>query len=104
MTSSYTVAQNAFPFPSNIARLNSIGMHYYTYRQTVIQIHQEGLTKIYNRCNNSHEKAQDIIELRELHHEMVSTSKARPSRQKRVGVRFRLRLSKMALGVARALQ
>ena len=59
-----------FPFPLSTSYLNDIGERYYTHRQSIMQLRQEGLTKIYNRFHNPEETAADIHKLRELHVEM----------------------------------
>lgn len=59
-----------FPLPLSIYRLNGIAERYYTHRQSVMQIRQEGLTKTYNRFHNPQESGSDILELRRLHVEM----------------------------------
>jgi very-short-patch-repair endonuclease len=59
-----------FPFPKNTNELETIGSTYYTYRQTIMQTRQEGLTKTYNRFHNPDETAPDIQKLRELHIQM----------------------------------
>ena len=43
---------------------------YYQHRQSIMLIYHEGLTKTYNRFHDSHETAEDIVQLRELHKEM----------------------------------
>src|ERR1051326_7020365 len=40
------------------------------HRQSIMLACQEGLTKTYNRFHNPHEKAADIVKLRESHREM----------------------------------
>jgi hypothetical protein len=62
-----------FPFPENMADLYDIGERYYTHRQSIMKARQEGLTKTYNRFHDQHEKASDIVKLRELHREMDET-------------------------------
>ena len=59
-----------FPFPRKIDALMGIGSSYHKWRQEIMVIHQEGLTKIYNRFHNSKEKSADIAHLRGLHVEM----------------------------------
>nr|WP_204368631.1 type IIL restriction-modification enzyme MmeI [Neosynechococcus sphagnicola] len=73
-----TDAFETFPFPTpdpsdlstQFPTLNTIGETYYTHRQAVMQIRQEGLTKTYNRFHDATETASDIQKLRELHIEM----------------------------------
>jgi hypothetical protein len=59
-----------FPFPADMDRLNDIGERYCTYRQSIMLMRQEGLTKTYNHFHNPDEHASDIVKLRELHKEM----------------------------------
>jgi hypothetical protein len=59
-----------FPFPTSTSNLEEIGEKYYTYRQSIMQTRQEGLTKTYNRFHNPEETAADIQQLRSLHIEM----------------------------------
>lgn len=59
-----------FPFPLSTSNLEEIGEKYYTHRQSIMQTHQQGLTKTYNRFHNRDETAADIQQLRELHIEM----------------------------------
>ena len=59
-----------FPFPPHLEGIDSIGERYYTHRQSIMLTRQEGLTKTYNRFHDSHETAEDIVQLRELHKEM----------------------------------
>jgi hypothetical protein len=61
---------NTFPFPRDVNVLDSIGKLYYNHRQSIMLARQEGLTKTYNRFHDQHEKALDIVRLRELHKEM----------------------------------
>jgi methylase of polypeptide subunit release factors len=69
---SYTPTTNfeTFPFPKMMENLEGIGKIYYEHRQQIMLTRQEGLTKTYNRFHNTHEKAEDIRKLRELHVEM----------------------------------
>ena len=69
---SYTPTTNfeTFPLPIKADDLENIGEKYYNYRQRIMQTHQEGLTKTYNRFHNPKEIAADIQKLRELHVEM----------------------------------
>jgi hypothetical protein len=59
-----------FPFPKNLTALEPIGETYYTHRQSIMQTHQQGLTKTYNRFHNPDETAPDITHLRQLHIQM----------------------------------
>lgn len=59
-----------FPFPQNTNSLNKIGQSYYDFRQSVMLLHQEGLTDTYRRFHNPNETSADIAKLRELHVEM----------------------------------
>jgi hypothetical protein len=59
-----------FPFPSELQRLDDVGERYHLHRQSIMLARQEGLTKTYNRFHDSHEVAEDIVWLRELHKEM----------------------------------
>jgi hypothetical protein len=67
-----------FPFPENtdtletpvLRELEAIGEHYYTHRQTIMQTHQEGLTKSYNRFHDPTCTDPDIQTLRGLHIQM----------------------------------
>ncbi|MCY6492299.1 Eco57I restriction-modification methylase domain-containing protein [Leptolyngbya sp. GGD] len=71
-------AFETFPFPtldppdlsSQFPILNAIGETYYTHRQSIMQVRQEGLTKTYNRFHDPDETADDIHKLRSLHIEM----------------------------------
>ncbi|QWF69697.1 hypothetical protein KEF85_09945 [Methylomonas paludis] len=59
-----------FPFPATLDDLETIGECYCQYRQLIMQMRQEGLTKTYNRFHNTGETAADIAEMRRLHVEM----------------------------------
>ena len=59
-----------FPFPESTSNLETIGETYYNHRQAIMQTHQEGLTKTYNRFHDPVETSEDIIKLRQLHVEM----------------------------------
>ena len=59
-----------FPFPNNMQQLDDIGERYYQHRQSIMLARQEGLTKTYNRFHDEQEKAEDIVQLRDLHREM----------------------------------
>ncbi|MGE3439224.1 MAG: restriction endonuclease, partial [Blastocatellales bacterium] len=59
-----------FTFPEFVQNLEDIGNHYESYRRSVIEQRQEGLTKIYNRFHDPSEKSADIERLRQLHVEM----------------------------------
>ena len=59
-----------FPFPLNLSSLDAIGERYYTHRQSIMQTRREGLTATYNRFHNTHDRAPDIQQLRDLHVEM----------------------------------
>ena len=59
-----------FPFPESTTNLETIGETYYNHRQAIMQTHQEGLTKTYNRFHDPAETSEDIIKLRQLHVEM----------------------------------
>ncbi len=59
-----------FPFPKQMAVLESIGKTYYTNRQELMIARQEGLTATYNRFHDPEETAQDIVRLRQLHMKM----------------------------------
>jgi hypothetical protein len=62
-----------FPFPeSEPPSLNSTGERYYEHRREVMQVHQEGLTKTYNRFHNPQDHSKKIVRLRQLHIEMDS--------------------------------
>jgi hypothetical protein len=63
---------DTFPFPSNsyLRSLESVGERYHEHRRRIMQSHQEGLTKTYNRFHDSDERNVDIARLRELHVEM----------------------------------
>jgi len=69
---SYTPTNNfeTFPFPKSTETLENIGNRYYTHRQSIMQTHQQGLTKTYNRFHNPDENDADIQQLRNLHIEM----------------------------------
>lgn len=59
-----------FPFPENLTALETIGETYYIHRQSIMQTHQQGLTKTYNRFHNPDETFPDIGHLRQLHIKM----------------------------------
>jgi N-6 DNA Methylase len=62
-----------FPFPSEIAILDSIeeaGATYHSHRYAVMAANNEGLTKTYNRFHDPTERDPKIQRLRLLHHEM----------------------------------
>ncbi len=65
-----TDCYETFPFPNNFQGLNDIGRRYNQHRQSIMLARQEGLTKTYNRFHDSHETAEDIVRLRDLHKEM----------------------------------
>lgn len=87
-----------FPFPNEVARLDSVGTQYHQARKEVMLARKEGLTKIYNRFHNSDETAADIQKLRDLHVEMDNSVAATYGwahldldhgfRQTKQGVRF----------------
>ncbi len=56
-----------FPFPEYTSVMDSNGETYYQYRQSVMQSHQQGLTKTYSRFHNPAETDEGIARLRELH-------------------------------------
>jgi hypothetical protein len=59
-----------FPLPlgwRRSASLEAIGLTYYDFRATLMIRNDEGLTKSYNRFHDPHERAPDILRLRELH-------------------------------------
>lgn len=61
-----------FPFPQNpfLPPLAIIGEKYYTHRQQIMLANQEGLTKTYNRFHDVTNKHPDILELRNLTHQL----------------------------------
>jgi len=59
-----------FPLIKPDKTLGKIGETYYTSRQKIMIVRQDGLTTTNNRFNNPKEKSSDIINLRELHAEM----------------------------------
>jgi hypothetical protein len=59
-----------FPFPAELAALNTIGKSYHDHRRHIMLARQEGLTKTYNRFHDPDDTAADIAELRRLHVEM----------------------------------
>jgi hypothetical protein len=63
-------AFETFPFPQSTPTLENIGNRYYTYRQSLMQTRQQGLTQTYNCFHNSDETDADIQQLRQLHVEM----------------------------------
>ncbi|WP_121971241.1 type IIL restriction-modification enzyme MmeI [Leptolyngbya sp. BC1307] len=67
---SITDSFETFPFPTQTNTLESIGEAYYTHRQSIMQTHQQGLTKTYNRFHTPDDTAPDITQLRSLHIEM----------------------------------
>lgn len=50
--------------------LSSCGEFYYSVRQEIMRLREEGLTKIYRRFHDFSEQSQDIAQLRTLHVEM----------------------------------
>ena len=56
-----------FPLPTILDSLAIVGINYYDYRKQIMLKRWEGLTKIYNRFNNSEETSTDIDQLRKLH-------------------------------------
>jgi hypothetical protein len=73
-TRAYFVAEafETFPFPSGTSLLESYGKGHCTYRHSIMQAHQKGLTQVYNRFHNPADVGADITELRRLHSEMDS--------------------------------
>ncbi|QDT79193.1 hypothetical protein Mal35_26480 [Gimesia maris] len=61
-----------FPFPSEAFReqLHNIGAEYFEYRRHLISSCKSGMTGVYNRFHDPHEKSPEITKLRELHAEM----------------------------------
>jgi len=62
-----------FPLPENFEAdpaLEAAGIAYYDHRAALMIARNEGLTKTYNRFHDQHEKAADIVRLRELHDDM----------------------------------
>ena len=59
-----------FPFPETMNQLNNFGEKYHEQRHSIIQTHQEGLTKTINRFHDKEECCQSIQELRVLQIEM----------------------------------
>lgn len=62
-----------YPFLKEDKQLASIGADYYAYRQNIIKVEKQGLTKIYNRFHDPGEANDDIAELRRLHVVMDQT-------------------------------
>lgn len=57
-----------FPFPHlKPSELEQLGKTYYETRHQIIQVRQEGLTKIYNCFHDQGEQSHDIIQLRKLY-------------------------------------
>jgi hypothetical protein len=59
-----------FPLLSEMNQLDGIAEDYYSLRQSIMLVRQEGLTKTYNRFHQLQETSSDIIELRNSHVEM----------------------------------
>lgn len=62
-----------FPLPQrdfDHALLTSAGESYASFRRSIMQTRQEGLTKTYNRFHDRGEQRAEIVRLRELHKEM----------------------------------
>ncbi len=62
-----------FPFPLayvNDPALEAAGSTYHDHRAALMQAHNEGLTKLYNRFHDPAHRSPDIARLRELHHAM----------------------------------
>jgi hypothetical protein len=62
-----------FPFPEAFATnpaVEHIGAKYYEHRADLMVKRNEGLTRTYNRFHDPHERAADILKLRELHVQM----------------------------------
>lgn len=59
-----------FPFPDDLAPLETIGETYHETRRQIMLDRWEGLTATYNRFHDPAETATDIAELRHLHTEM----------------------------------
>jgi Eco57I restriction-modification methylase/MmeI, target recognition domain len=71
----YTPSESfeTFPFPDNHAAdpaLEAAGKVYYEFRAAIMVRNNEGLTKTYNRFNDTDERDPDILKLRELHSRM----------------------------------
>jgi len=65
-----TECGGTFPFPAPFASLDSIGERYYQFRKKIMQLRQEGLTKIYNCFHDQGEESEEIARLRVLQVEM----------------------------------
>ena len=59
-----------YPFPKKISDLEGFGMHYHEFRENLMQLRNEGLSKTYNRFHSLGENSPDIVELRRLHTEL----------------------------------
>jgi hypothetical protein len=62
-----------FPFPSqggSSDQLEPSGRAYHDHRAALMVTRNEGMTKTYNRFHDPHERAEDIVRLRELHAEV----------------------------------
>lgn len=62
-----------FPFPKDWdlnTELEDVGQRYYDFRSAVMQMHNEGLTKTYNKFHDPEEVGENIVKLRALHDEM----------------------------------
>jgi hypothetical protein len=60
----------ALPAPLERKELVDAGTKYESYRRSLMEARQEGLTALYNRFHNQNDTAQDIEELRRLHREV----------------------------------
>jgi hypothetical protein len=69
---SYTTIDcfETFPFPKMTMDLEDVSDSYHNYRQQIILVHQEGLTKTYNRFHKPDETTPYIKKLRDLHTEL----------------------------------
>jgi hypothetical protein len=61
---------DTFPFPQDLINLEKAGQEYENFRSNLMQVRQEGLTKIYNRFHDRSEQSEDIARMRELHVEI----------------------------------
>jgi hypothetical protein len=60
----------ALPEPLEQQELINVGKKYESYRRSVMESRQEGLTTLYNRFHNQNDTSQDIEELRSIHREV----------------------------------
>jgi hypothetical protein len=59
-----------FPFPEDVAALETIGNCYHELRREAMLRRQEGLTELYNRFHDPREQSDDIVRLRKVQSEL----------------------------------